>query len=167
MNLVSERRDQRLFAAVFASIALALIAMLAFASRAEAAETLYWDNYGDNPDTLAFANIDGTGGGQLNTGTEPVDSPEGMAYDSVTNRLFVTTGTGGDRHILAVNLNGSGASVFTAAGAPVAEPEGVAIDPATRTIYWANTKTGSTSIAWANLDTGVGGQLNTSGAPVE
>ncbi len=167
MSLAVERRGHRRIATVSATIALALIALLAFAHRAPAAETLYWDNYGDNPDTLAFANIDGTGGGQLNTGTEPVDSPEGMAYDTVTNRLFVTTGSGGDRHILAVNLNGSGASVFTAAGAPVAEPEGVAIDPATRTIYWANTKTGSTSIAWANLDTGVGGQLNTSGAPVE
>jgi len=163
--LFTERRGHRQIAAASASIALALIAMFAIASRAQATETLYWDNYGDNPDTIAFANIDGAGGGQVNTATEPVEAPEGMAYDTVTNRLFVTTGSGASRHILAINLDGSGASVFAPAGAPIAEPEGVAIDPATRTIYWGNP--GSDTIAWANLDGGGGGVLNTSGATVD
>jgi hypothetical protein len=167
LSPASERRDPRRFATVSASIALALVALFALTARAQATENLYWDNYGDNPDTLAFANIDGSGGGQLNTGSEPIESPEGMAYDTVTNRLFVTTGSGASRHILAVNLDGSGASIFAPPGAPVAEPEGVAVDPATRTIYWANTKTGATSIAWANLDGAGGGTLNTSGVTVE
>jgi hypothetical protein len=164
MLLSVERRGFRQIAIASASIALALIATLAFAHRAQAAETLVWDNYG-TPDTIAFANIDGTGGGQVNTATEPVESPEGMAYDTVTNRLFVTTGLNADRHILAVNLDGSGASVFAPAGAPVSEPEGIAVNPATRTVYWANT--GSNSISWANLDGGGGGVLNTSGVPLD
>ncbi|MFL5873718.1 MAG: hypothetical protein ACJ75T_09645 [Solirubrobacterales bacterium] len=152
---------------VFCFALVALLVALMAGGRARAAETLYWDNYGDDPDTIGFANIDGNGGGQLNTGSEAVESPEGMAYDTVTNRFFVTTGTGAGRHILAINADGSGATTFAPPGAPVAEPEGVAINPATRTIYWANTKTGATSIAWANLDGSGGGTLNTSGASVE
>jgi hypothetical protein len=163
--LASERRAR--IAAVSASFALALVVLFALTARAQAAETIYWNNYGDNPDTVGFANIDGIGGGQLNTGSEAVEAPEGMAYDTVTNRIFITTGSGVNRHILAINADGSGASTFNASGAPVAEPEGLAIDPATRTIYWENTKTGETSIAWAKLDSSSGGVLNTSGVAVE
>jgi hypothetical protein len=166
LNLVSERRDPRRFAVVSATIALAFMALLLFAARGQAAETIYWDNYGDNPDTLGFANIDGGGGGQLSTGSELIESPEGMAYDTVTNRLFVTTGSGVARHILAVNLDGSGAGPFTAPGAPVEEPEGVAVDPTTRTVYWQNTK-GTGSIAWARLDGSAGGVLNTTGVTLD
>jgi DNA-binding beta-propeller fold protein YncE len=137
--------------------------MFSMASSAQASELLYWDNYGANPDNVGFANIDGTGGGVLNTGGQVVDSPEGMAYDTVTNRLFVTSSTGADRQILAINLDGSGATPFTAPGAPIEGPEGVAVDPTARTIYWANDK-GTGSIAWAKLDGSTGGVLNTAGA---
>lgn len=167
MHVVSVRRDSRRFAAVVsASIALAFVAVLAFAVRAQAAETLYWDNYGANPDNVAFANIDGTGGGLVNLGSEVLDSPEGLAYDTVTNRLFTTTGTGAARRIVAINLDGSGASTFTAPGAPVDKPEGVAIDPVSRTIYWQNTGT-EEAIVWAKLDGSAGGVLNTSGITLD
>lgn len=161
MHFVSERRDHRLVAVAFASIALALVAMFAIAAQAQAAETLYWDNYGAN--TLASANIDGSGGGTLNLGGSKLKSPEGMAYDTVTNRLFVASEEGTSGQILAVNLDGSGATPFTAPGAPIEGPEGVAVDPASRTIYWENV-TGGT-ISWANLDGSSGGTLNTTGAP--
>jgi hypothetical protein len=167
MNLLSERGDRRLVALISAVLALACVALCAIAGRAQAAEILYWNNYGDNPDTIGFANIDGSGGGQLNTGSELVENPEGLAYDTVTNRLFVTTGSGAARRILAVNLDGSGAAPFTAPGAPVAEPEGVAVDPATRTIYWENTKAGEEAIVWAKLDGSIGGVLNTTGVTVD
>jgi DNA-binding beta-propeller fold protein YncE len=147
-------------------IAIALAALLWMAPGAQAAELIYWDNYGANPDNVAFANIDGTGGGLLNLGGQEVESPEGMAYDTVTNRLFVANSIGTDGQILAVNLDGSGAGPFIAPGAPIEEPEGVAVDPVTRTIYWANTK-GEGSIAWANLDGGAGGVLNTTGATLK
>jgi DNA-binding beta-propeller fold protein YncE len=163
MHFVSERRDHRLVAVGFASIALAFIAVFAFAARAQAAETLYWNNYGSG--SVAFSNIDGSGGGALNVGSEVVQSPEGLAYDTLTNRLFVPNEDGGNGHITAINLDGSGASSFTAPGAPIEEPEGIAIDPATRTIYWENTD-GEGSIAWAKLDGSAGGVLNTTGAEV-
>lgn len=155
---------------VFATVVLAFVALLAIANRAQAAELVYWNNYGAEPQSVSFANIDGSGGGALNfTGTELKD-PEGMAIDTVTSRLFVASSSGGPDEvgeILAVNLDGSGASVFTAPGAEVDEPFGVVIDPATRMIYWANAGAANDdvgSIAWAKLDGSAGGLLNTAGA---
>lgn len=162
MHFASEQRGPRLLAVASASIVLTVMAVLAFAGRAQAAETIFWDNYGANPDNAAFANLDGFGGGVLNAGGESLESPEGQAYDSVTNRLFVPAGIGAGRHIVAINLDGSGAAPFTAPGAPVDQPEGIAVDPASRTIYWQNT--GATdAIVWAKLDGSAGGVLNTSG----
>jgi DNA-binding beta-propeller fold protein YncE len=163
---LSRRSSPRDLALGSAILALALAALLGLAARAQAAETLYWDNFGGNPDNVAFANIDGTGGGLLNLGGQELEAPEGMAYDTVTNRLFVGSGLGAGQ-ILAINLDGSGAAPFTAPGAPIAEPEGVAVDPATRTIYWVNTKEGEESIAWAKLDGSAGGVLNTAGTILE
>src|SRR5690242_10562383 len=124
MYFVSARRDRRLLAVGTALIALAVFAALALAvaSRAQAAELLYWDNYGANPDNVAVANIDGSGGGILNLGTAKIEGPEGMAYDTASNRLFVANEEGTTGQILAINLDGSGATPFTAPGAPIEEP---------------------------------------------
>lgn len=166
MTLVSERRDRGRFAATgSALITLALVALLAFAGRAQATETIFWDNYEfpGETDSVSFADITGSGGGSLNLGGGKLEGPEGMAYDTVTNRLFVANETGPKGEILAINLDGSGAAPFTAPGAPIEEPEGVAVDPVSRTIYWENTE-GAGSIAWARLDGSIGGTLNLSGA---
>jgi hypothetical protein len=170
--LSNERRGHRHIAAASVSIALALIALFAITSRAQAAELLYWNNYSATPQTITAANGDGSGGLLNLTGTQLVD-PEGMAIDTVTGRLFVASSSGGasgNGEILAVNLNGSGASVFSAPGALVDEPFGVVVDPATRMIYWANDGAGegnNGSIAWAKLDGSAGGLLNTAGAMLE
>lgn len=172
MQLVSDRRGHRHVAPAFVTLALAVIALLTLSGRAQAAETIYWDNYSAEPQTISVANGDGTGGGLLNLTGVVLDDPEGMAIDTVTGRLFVVSssgGSGGKGEILAANLDGSGASVFTAPGALVDEPYGVVVDPATRTIYWANDGSGGSdngSIAWARLDGSVGGLLNTAGATV-
>ncbi|MFL5873717.1 MAG: hypothetical protein ACJ75T_09640 [Solirubrobacterales bacterium] len=172
MLLVHERRGHRRIAAASASIALALIALLLFAHRGQAAELIYWDNYGATPQTISVANGDGSGGGLLNLTGVQLSDPEGMAIDTVTGRLFVASANGGPGNtgeILAANLNGTGASVFSAPGAPVDEPYGVVLDPLTRIIYWANDGAGdgdNGSIAWAKLDGSAGGLLNTAGATV-
>lgn len=159
--LAVERRGHRRIARVSASIALALIALLALAAHAQAAELVYWNNYGDDPDTIGSANIDGSGGGTLPLGGEVLEDPEGMAYDTVTNRLFATSD---NDKIIAIKLDGSGATSFTAPGAPIKDPEGITLDPVTRTIYWANVD--DDTIAWAKLDGSAGGTLNTNGATV-
>ena len=163
MNLVSVRRGQRQFATVFASIALALIATLLIASRAEAAETLYWNNYSGDPDSIGFAGIDGLGGGAVNLGGVVLDGTEGNAYDSVTNRLFVASYA--NDTIVALDLAGAGGSVFTAPGAPVANPEGLVVDPEARMVYWINTD--GETISWARLDGSAGGLVNLGGSKVD
>lgn len=164
MSLVSQHRvTARRNTAVGAFFALALIALLALAPRAQAVENIYWDNYSADPDNVAFADINGSGGGVLNLGAAEIASPEGMAYDTVTNRMFVANAGGpGNGQITFINLDGSGAGVFGATGAVFNEPEGVAVDPVTRLIYWLNTE-GPDSIGWAKLDGSAGGLLNTNG----
>lgn len=163
MDFVSVRRDHRPLVVGLALIALAFVAVLAFAARAQAAELLYWDNYGS--ESIGSSAIDGSGGGLLNLGGQTVTSPEGMAYDTASNRLFVANEAGANGEILAINLDGSGASLFTAPGAPIEEPEGVAVDPTRGLIFWQNVK--GENIAWAKLDGSAGGVLNTTGATLE
>ncbi len=168
MNLVSERRvSRRDLAMGSAVISLLLAALFGFAARAQAAENLYWDNYSASPDSVSVAEITGSGGGALNLTGTVLESPEGMAYDSVTNRLFVANEGIGltSGQISFINLDGSGGGVFSAPGAPVEEPQGVAVDPATRMIYWFNSE--SNTISWAKLDGSAGGTLNTTGATIE
>lgn len=141
---------------------LGLVALLWMAPGARAAETILWNNYSGDPDSVSFANIDGAGGGTLNLGGQAMEGTEGMAYDTVTNRLFVAAYS--TNKIIAINLDGSGAAPFTAPGAPVSVPEGVAIDPVTRMIYWINTS--PDTISWARLDGSAGGVLSTTGATV-
>ncbi len=168
MSLVSQCPvSARRYLGVGAFCALALMALLAFATRAQAAETVYWNNYSATPDSIAFADINGSGGGLLNLTGSGVEGSEGMAYDTVTNRLFVANDFGlANGQLTAINLDGSGANAFTAPGAVFAEPEGVAVDPVTRMIYWLNTE-GSDSIGWAKLDGSAGGLLSTSGTTLD
>ena len=74
---------------------------------------------------FAFANIDGSGGGPFNLDRRLLKNPEGMAYDSVTNRLFVDSSSGGPEEkgeIVYINLDGSGAGVLSTPGAPIDDP---------------------------------------------
>lgn len=168
MNSTSEGAAPRWTLVAGAGIlALAFAAMLWISSSAQASEVIYWENYKDN--TIASANIDGSGGGLLNLAGVTLDNPEGMAYDSLTNRLFVASSSGGpsgDGQIVFVNLDGSGAGVLSTPGVTVESPDALAVDPATRMIYWTNFSTPE-SIDWAKLDGSAAGALNTTGTVVE
>lgn len=157
------RRFPNAAVALCGAATVALLAILALGGRAQAAETIYWDNYSGDPDTVSFANIDGSGGGALNLAGATLDDPEGMAFDSATGRIYVASSAG--NQIVWIAVDGSGAGVLNTAGAVVGEPYGVAIDPSRRTIYWANSD-GTGSISGANLDGAGGSQLNTAGATV-
>jgi|SRR6187549_351383 len=165
MNFVFDRERGLRIVAAAAVLIVPIVALLSLAPRAQAAEVVFWDNWSGDPDSVSFAGIDGSGGGSLNLGGATLEGPEGMAYDTVTNRLFVASATGAKGEILAIDLDGSGAAPLNTGAAPIDSPQGVAVDPATRTIYWTNTGAVE-SIGWANLDDGGGGQLNTAGATV-
>jgi hypothetical protein len=163
--------SRRYVVAISAAFALALVGVLAIATRAHAAELVYWDNYRDKPQTISVANIDGSGGGALNLTGITLAGPEGMAFDSAMGRLYVaSTASGPDKkgEIVFVNVDGSGAGVLSTPGVEVKEPYGVAIDPSTRIIYWVNGggPEGKGSIGYAKLDGSGGGLLNTSGVTV-
>jgi low density lipoprotein receptor-related protein 5/6 len=119
---------------------------------------IYWGN--SNGNTIGFANLDGGGGGLLNTSRVTPNQPDGLAIDSPTGRLY--WGNPGSNTISFASLAGSAGGNLTAPGATFSASGGVAINPATRMIYWANTN----SIGYARLGGG-GGKLNTHGAVVD
>lgn len=167
MGLTAVGRSRRTIPALGAAVAsIVALALLLGATGARAAELVYWDNYGSGPTTeaatIGFANVNGSGGGSLNLAGVEIFEPEGMAYDPVTNRLYIANEgpASSEGQIAYVNLDGSGAGVFTAPGAVINTPEGIAIDPATRTMYWANDVEAG-SIGWAKLDGSAAGTLNT------
>jgi DNA-binding beta-propeller fold protein YncE len=163
---VLDARPSRPRGTLLTALLLAAALLAAFAARAEAAELLYWDNFGTTTDSVGFASIDGSGGGLLNLGSASFNDPEGMAYDTAGNRLFVANEGTGTGQILAINLDGSGAAPFAPPGVPIEEPEGVAVDPVHGLVFWANDQEAG-SIAWAKLDGSAGGILNTTGTTVE
>jgi len=133
-----------------------LIGVLSLASAARAADRVYWAN---NTAGISFANLDGSGGGDLSTMGASLSNPDGLAIDPSTGKIYWANGGGG---ISFANLDGSGGGDLSTSGATVSSPEGVVVDPATGRIYWAN---GNGKISYANLnDTGGGGDLNTLGA---
>jgi DNA-binding beta-propeller fold protein YncE len=150
---------------LFAVGVVGVAAALLWALPAVAAERIYWDNYRQEPASIGFSALDGSGGGLLNTTGATIKDPEGMTYDSATGRIYVASSNSDE--IIWVNVDGSGAGTLSAPGAPIEDPVGVAVDPATRTIYWVNGEGNGAaegSIAWAKLDGSGGGMLNTSGA---
>ncbi|MCW2982031.1 MAG: hypothetical protein JWO14_3758 [Solirubrobacterales bacterium] len=146
------------------AIALVSCALLGVAARAHASETIYWDNYNASPPTIGFANIDGNGGGILNTAAIEIDNPEGLAYDPTSGRIFIANSS--KEQIDWVATDGSGSGVLDTTGAKVEDPEGIAVDPKTQTVYWANDETEG-SIGYASANGGSGGLLNTAGTVVD
>lgn len=133
-----------------------LVASLLFAAGAQAADRVYWTNYSNN--TLSFANLDGSGGGQVTTTGATASGPRGLAIDSAAGRVYWVNES--DPKISFADLDGSGGGHL--AGATTGGASGLAIDPAAARVYWAD---GST-IEFASLDGTGGATLNTTGATV-
>lgn len=150
----------RRLALLAGAITFAMLAVLAIAARAQASETIYWDNY--DGASVSYANIDGSGGGLLALSNK-IAQPEGMAFDPADGRIYIASSE--TNQIVWANVNGGG-GVLDTGGAPVEDPEGVVVDEATQTVYWANDET-SGSIGYASAGGGSGGLLNLSGASSE
>jgi hypothetical protein len=128
-----------------------------------AAGRAYWISIAG--EGIYFANLNGGGGGELNTEGATFEFPVGMTIDKAVGKVFWANGEG-DK-ISYAYLNGSGGGDLNTSGAPVEDPLGVTIDQSTGRIYWANGG-GDEGIFYANIDgSGGGGSLNTSGATVE
>lgn len=120
---------------------------------------LFWGN-GGGSNTIAWAKIDGSGGGTLDTTGAPVDDPSGVAIDAAAGRVYWTN-YGGDS-IGFASLDGGGGGQLVTTGAQVEGPLGVAIDVESGRIYWGNYNGGR--VSFAQLDGSGGGDLDTTGA---
>jgi hypothetical protein len=153
----------RRLALIGCAVTFAMVAVLAIAARAQATETIYWDNYNAEPsESVSFANIDGSGGGVLNVAGTEISDPEGMAFDPANGRIYIADASS---QILWVSVDGSGGGVLDTGSAPLEEPEGITIDLKTQIVYWANNEGGS--IGYASANGGGGGSLNVTGATIE
>ena len=159
------RRGTRSRIALVASTVGVIAGTLAVA--ASAADRVYWGGYGASTPRISFANLDGSGGGDLNSGLATVDEPFGIAIDLARGRILWANDGGSAISFANLNNTGGGGNLNTS-GVSVYDPEGIAIDPAIGRVYWTNTPGGpDTGVSFANLNnTGGGGHLNTSGATV-
>lgn len=150
---VTAAARRRLVPAVLAALA----ALLCFAASALGAGRVYWVN--NTANKISYANLDGSGGGDLNTDGATVDTPLGLAIDTAAGRIYwsnVGLGT-----ISYANLDGSGGGEF---GAGPIFSIGLTIDPVARRLYWSNFL--EEKISYASLDGLGGGDLDTGEATV-
>ena len=128
---------------------------------------IYWTNFG-GVNKISFANLNGSGGGDLNTGTAPVTGPIGLAFDPVGGKIYWANEGGGSIAFVNADGSGTGGGTVNTTGATLTDPVGVAIDPVARKIYWADhSVTASDRISFANLDGSGGGDLTTAPATVD
>jgi DNA-binding beta-propeller fold protein YncE len=118
---------------------------------------IYWANQGGG---ISYANLEGSGGGDLNTTGASTSSPCGVAI--YAGKIYWANGNGSSPTIAYANLNGSGGGNLNTAGASTRNSCGVAIDPVTGRIYWSDGL--GDAISYANLDGSGGAVLNTTGA---
>ena len=148
---------------------LTLLALAANgAATAHGADRVFWaNNVPDEQggDKISFANLDGTGGGDLDTDGATVNRPMGLALDPAAGRVYWSNCCELPRGISFADLNGSGGGDLDTTGLGLFTPWGVATDPTAGRIYWADGS--DNQISFAELDgNGGGGDLSTEGATV-
>jgi DNA-binding beta-propeller fold protein YncE len=160
--------------AFFGAVSISLLATVS-AAQPDASNRIYWSNFYGGPDflgSISYANLDGSGGHDLNTTGAPMDGPMGMAIDAAVGRVYWTnfgnnnggSGDGNGSTIDYANLDGSGGGVLPIPTSMVVGPHGLAIDSAAGKMYWPNFS--NNTIAVANLDGSDAHVLPTSGAIV-
>jgi hypothetical protein len=146
-----------------ATLAAALVCLF-LASSAAAEDRVYWADGGIGATGIAFAALNGSGGGPLSTGAEKVLRPAGLAVDTSSNRIYWADAA--TESIAFAGLDGSGAGKLDTGSVKIERPGGLAIDPTAQRIYWGGGTgiIGKQAIFFAGLDGSGGGELNTSGA---
>jgi len=124
---------------------------------------LYWLNRGGGG-SIGYANLDGSGGGLLNTTGASFNNPVGLAIDPAGGRIYWGNPETGQESIGYANLNGSGGGLLKPVGATL-EPTGLAVDPVAGRIYWANYK--ADKISYTNLDGTNAHDLDAGSAPID
>jgi len=139
--------------------AIATVLLLSLAPTAQAAPSVFWNNY--EVDKISRANLAGGSGLDLPIVGAIPDDPYGLAIDAAAGQAYWTNFD--NNSIGHAGLDGAGGGLLDTAGATLNDPSGPSIDPANGRIYWANAA-GSSRISYANLSGGGGGVLDIAGA---
>jgi hypothetical protein len=135
---------------------------------------VYWANTKPEPNSISWANVNGSGGGNLDLSGAP--APEGitgLSVDPVGGRIYWLDRN--EERIGFASLSGGGGGEVNLAGVTFGEnnlmdnPYGLAFDPSVGRLYWANYNQDSTNanaIGFVNLAGGSGG-ITPAVAPVD
>ncbi len=119
---------------------------------------IYWSNQA----SISFANLDGSGGGNLPTPGATPKGPYGLAIDPDRRMIFWANFDLGPEHFSYAKLDGTGAGdVFPAGVNEGGNMTGIAIDPTSSRVFWGNLSSGIFS---SGLDGSGAAALNTAGA---
>jgi DNA-binding beta-propeller fold protein YncE len=119
---------------------------------------IYFSN--SSTHTVSFANADGTGGGDLPTGSATLTNPWDVALDPAHGRIYWANT---NNTISYANLDGSGGGDITISGVLFTGAIGLAIDPVAGRLYWSD----GNGINYANLDGSAAQHLNHLGATID
>jgi hypothetical protein len=148
------------------SVVVAVLAVVCMAPAALGAGQVYWGNVsGSNP--ISYANLDGSGGGNLTTTGAIPEAPWGVTIDGAAGKIYWVNNDndmGQTDGVSFANLDGSGGGNLAVTGATPNEAFGVAIDPTAGRIYWVNEGSITVAVSFANLNGSGGGNLTTTGA---
>src|SRR3989442_7239297 len=120
------RRGTRSRIALVASTVGMIAGTLAVA--ASAADRVYWGGYGASTPRISFANLDGSGSGDLNSGLATVDEPFGIAIDLARGRILWANDGGSAISFANLNNTGGGGDLNTGRGAGL-HPAGMPTHP--------------------------------------
>jgi hypothetical protein len=102
---------------------------------------VYWANYDGGPaneGSIAYARLDGSGGGVLNTAGSSISGPYRLAVDP-GQRVYWGNQDGGKFFIGYANVNNSGGGgVLNATGATTSGFNGFAVDSLAGRLYWTD-----------------------------
>lgn len=167
---MSEGRSERARRLALTGCLIAVVAA-AGAAPAAASDRIYWSNGFSGHQGIAWANLDGSGAGDLRITGATVSDPEQIVLDPRGGRLYWANYHGGPSNggvISVANLDGSQGHDVDTAGATLHGAAGLALDAATGTIYWTNqlAEAGSSEpfVSYARLDGRGGGSIATVGA---
>ncbi|HEX5608495.1 MAG TPA: hypothetical protein VFX45_00210 [Solirubrobacterales bacterium] len=116
----------------------------------------------DTEPAIAYANLDGSGGGHLRATGATIEFPSGLVVHPAGGKLYWTDSN--RSKIGYANLDGSGGGELDTGSAQIDEPFGLAVDAATQRVYWSNSESGT--IGFASLSGGGGGSFQPNGTGI-
>lgn len=122
---------------------------------------VYWSNE-SAVHPISYANVDGSGGGDVNVFSPNLTFSIGLAIDHANGRIYWDEAFG--TKIFSANLNGSDVRELPTPNATVLNARGLAIDPLAGRLYWINFA--GTKVSFVNLDGSGGSTIAIGKAPL-